>query len=129
MQLPADAALVLVSGTPPIRARKLAYFTDRNFTDRCLPPPALVRTSRAPCENWSRRISGTHPHLDQPWSDLVSAAGRSPKAMPAQQRAPELAVSHDDLDLLRDDDRTGVVHLPDNATPGAAGDDDLTPAL
>jgi len=129
LQLPADAALVLVSGTPPIRARKLAYYTDRNFTSRCLTPPMLVRTSRPQCENWSERISGTHPNLDQPWSDLVSAAGRNPKVMPAQQRAPELDRPHDDLDLLRDDDRHGLKHLADNATPGSASDDDLAPAL
>jgi hypothetical protein len=49
--------------------------------------------------------------------------------MPAQQRAPELIRPHDDLDLLRDDDRAGVVHLHDNATSGTAGDDDLTPGL
>lgn len=41
MQLnPADE-LVLVSGLPPIRASKLRYFEDRNFTSRLLHPPAL----------------------------------------------------------------------------------------
>jgi len=40
-QLPQDEALVLVSGTPPIRAQKLRYFEDGNFTDRCLPAPIL----------------------------------------------------------------------------------------
>ncbi len=41
MQLPPDEALVLLSGTPPIRARKLRYFEDDNFTARCLPAPDL----------------------------------------------------------------------------------------
>jgi type IV secretion system protein VirD4 len=41
MQLPADEELVLLSGTPPIRARKLRYYEDRRFTARLLPPPAL----------------------------------------------------------------------------------------
>ena len=40
---PADDALVLVSGTPPIRASKLQYYADRNFLARCLPPPPLSR--------------------------------------------------------------------------------------
>ena len=39
MQLSATDALVLVSGLPPIRARKLRYYKDRNFTDRVLKPP------------------------------------------------------------------------------------------
>jgi type IV secretion system protein VirD4 len=41
MQLPATEELVLVSGLPPIRARKLRYYEDRNFTARLLPPPVL----------------------------------------------------------------------------------------
>ena len=39
MQLPAEDALVLVSGLPPIRARKLRYYRDRNFLTRLLPAP------------------------------------------------------------------------------------------
>ncbi|RZI61433.1 MAG: conjugal transfer protein TraG [Zymomonas sp.] len=42
MQLPAAEELVLVAGIPPIRARKLKYFEDGNFTDRVLAPPVLA---------------------------------------------------------------------------------------
>ncbi|MEO7691753.1 MAG: conjugal transfer protein TraG [Sphingomonas sp.] len=42
MQLPPTDELVLVSGHPPIRAKKLRYFADRNFTNRVLPAPTLV---------------------------------------------------------------------------------------
>lgn len=42
MQLPAEEELILVSGGPPIRARKLRHYADRNFRARLLPPPALV---------------------------------------------------------------------------------------
>lgn len=41
MQLPADQALVLVSGLPPIRAGKVRYFADADLQSRVLPPPAL----------------------------------------------------------------------------------------
>lgn len=41
MQLPADDELVLVSGMPPVRAKKLRYYEDRNFRGRVLAPPAL----------------------------------------------------------------------------------------
>lgn len=47
MQLPPDEELVMVAGVRPIRARKLRYYLDRNFTERVLtkagvsnPPPA-----------------------------------------------------------------------------------------
>ena len=129
LQLPADAALVLVSGTPPIRARKLAYYTDRNFTVRCLPPPALVRADRTDSDDWSGRIRATDARLDQPWSDLVSSAGRTPDIIPAHQRAPELSDPYADLDLLRDDDADGPAHHGDDGVTGPANDDDLAPAL
>lgn len=34
MQLPPDEELVMVSGVRPIRAKKLRYYQDRNFTER-----------------------------------------------------------------------------------------------
>ncbi len=42
MQLPATDELVLVAGTPPIRATKLRYFEDSTFKGRVLPPPTLA---------------------------------------------------------------------------------------
>ena len=42
MQLPAAAELVLLSGRPPIRAKKLRYFEDRRFRTRIAPPPELA---------------------------------------------------------------------------------------
>jgi len=42
MQLPPGDELVLVSGIPPIRARKARYYEDRRFTSRILAPPALT---------------------------------------------------------------------------------------
>ena len=42
MQLPPDDAVVMVSGHPPIKARKLRYYQDRNFAHRVLPPPRLA---------------------------------------------------------------------------------------
>ena len=41
MQLPTEDELVLVSGLAPLRARKLRYYADRNFSRRVLSPPAL----------------------------------------------------------------------------------------
>ena len=41
MQLPADEEVVLISGTAPIRAQKIRYYTDENFKGRVSPPPTL----------------------------------------------------------------------------------------
>lgn len=40
MQLPAEEAVVMASGCPPIRARKVRYFADPQLRARVLPPPA-----------------------------------------------------------------------------------------
>jgi type IV secretion system protein VirD4 len=64
MQLPPADELVLVSGLPPIRAKKLRYFEDRRFTSRRLAAPAL----------------GDGPYADRPasrpddWADLRAEA-------------------------------------------------------
>lgn len=42
MQLPADDEIIMVSGQPPIQAKKLRYYEDHNFTRRILPPPVLA---------------------------------------------------------------------------------------
>jgi len=41
MQMPATDELLLISGLPPIRAKKLRYYDDRNFITRIAAPPLL----------------------------------------------------------------------------------------
>lgn len=58
MQLPSDEAIVMVSGHAPIRAQKIRYYTDRNFTSRVLAPPTLspdkyVDTPPPRIDDWS----------------------------------------------------------------------------
>ncbi len=64
MQLPPNDELVLMSGCPPIRAKKARYFEDRRFAERILPPAKLDRMSEPPApDEWSslppRRPSAT----------------------------------------------------------------------
>jgi type IV secretion system protein VirD4 len=47
MQLPSSDELILISGMPPIRARKLRYFEDRRFKARLCPPPELAGNAYA----------------------------------------------------------------------------------
>lgn len=56
MQLPATDGIVMVSGAPPIRARKLRYFEDGNFTARVLPAASIVRSSVARSHDWLGRV-------------------------------------------------------------------------
>ena len=55
MQLSPSDELVLVSGVPPIRARKARYYEDIRLTERVLPPPAVGKQfGVAASDDWSR---------------------------------------------------------------------------
>lgn len=68
MQLPATDEIVMVAGTPPIRARKARYYEDVRFRERVLSPPELSRPEKARPDDWSRL-----PILTRP--EVVEAAG------------------------------------------------------
>jgi type IV secretion system protein VirD4 len=63
MQLPSDEEIVMLSGSPPIRARKARYFEDRSLASR-------VGTPLAPSEPAEPR-----PHA---WVQVVSSAAAPP---------------------------------------------------
>ena len=56
MQLAPADELVLISGVPPIRAKKARYFDDQQLTERVLPPPELTgrQGGAAPLDDWSQ---------------------------------------------------------------------------
>jgi len=77
MQLAPSDELVLVSGLPPVRARKLRYFEDPNFTQRLAPPPLLAGGHYADCpaergDDWTGR----------PPAPLIAAAPATGTASP-----------------------------------------------
>ena len=113
MQLPPDDEIVMVSGHPPVKAKKIRFFADPNFRARELAAPALsagVYADAPPArgDDWSG--TGT--------SDAVAAARRAaalddedegglrrqpeldmtvPQAAPAEEEPPR------DLGVLLDD--------------------------
>ena len=59
MQLPPTDEIVMVAGTPPIRAIKARYFEDARLQERILTPPDLSTTPLAPSlsiDDWSGRV-------------------------------------------------------------------------
>jgi type IV secretion system protein VirD4 len=54
MQLPPADEIVMVAGTPPIRAKKARYFEDRWFKERIVPPPTIAKSTTPATDDWSR---------------------------------------------------------------------------
>ena len=53
MQLPPSDEIVMVAGTPPIRAKKARYYEDARFQERILAPPPLVKPKVGRPDAWS----------------------------------------------------------------------------
>lgn len=53
MQLPPADEIVMVAGTPPIRAKKARFYEDRRFQERILAPPNAVKPTTARPDDWS----------------------------------------------------------------------------
>jgi type IV secretion system protein VirD4 len=59
MQLPPADEIVMVAGTPPIRATKARYYEDAQFKERILTPPdpaAHPTAEQQGSDDWSRRV-------------------------------------------------------------------------
>jgi type IV secretion system protein VirD4 len=90
LQLGAEEALVLVCGQPPIRARKLKYYTDRNFLGRRLPPPVLAAAACADAppsrpHDWCGPARGPDLRLETRGSQSED----KPAALPPRSREPK----------------------------------------
>ena len=83
MQLPAEDEVVLVSGLPPIRAKKLKYYEDANFTNRVIAPPTLGNPNTS------------YPFAPRPRSDDWGAETRSVDERLAQETGPYDASADD----------------------------------
>jgi type IV secretion system protein VirD4 len=71
MQLPPSDEIVMVAGTPPIRAKKARYYEDARFRERLLSPPELKRPDKPRPDDWSSLPIPTRPEaLDAQPTDL-----------------------------------------------------------
>jgi type IV secretion system protein VirD4 len=76
MQLPPEDELVLLSGLPPIRAKKLRYYADANFTLRVLAPPQLaagIYSDRPPQrgDDWAQQVRNADQRLELATDDAT----------------------------------------------------------
>ena len=130
LQLPPDQEIVLVSGIPPIRARKLQFFKDDNFTARCLPPPRLApggASDRPPArrEDWTGSTRSVDYRLQLPWSDHVAVGGRRRDDEDRDRGQSFNPADFDDVATL--DERPDAPGRPSqDRLPGRDPDDDIS---
>ncbi|KQW60454.1 conjugal transfer protein TraG [Variovorax sp. Root411] len=117
MQLPPEDEVVMVSGHPPIKAKKLRYYLDRNFTRRVVKAPTLVagayadRPAMRP-DDWS----GLAPLVPPGASTVGEAGGFADEG--GHQLKPELDIAPVEVhepdagDLLVLDDEDDVPLRP-----------------
>ncbi len=96
MQLPPQDELVLVSGCPPVRAKKARYYEDRQLQARVLPPPKLSLTSTVdgrtePSNSQKKGWRDTIAPLPESTSDDSANAGirREPELPAHEEIVPE----------------------------------------
>ncbi|MFB2533533.1 conjugal transfer protein TraG [Paracoccus sp. p3-h83] len=89
MQLPPTDEIVMVAGTPPIRATKARYFEDARFQERILTPPDLSAAPLAPSpstDDWSDRVVAA----DSRSASVAADAAEGDPANAGIRREPEL---------------------------------------
>ena len=105
MQLPADEEVVLISGMSPVRANKIRYYQDKNFSGRVSPPPTLNGPDRpygdAPLprrDDWGQRTATYCQKLfDASKTDVeVSTDDEGSKELAPEQKPPTADVSEPD---------------------------------
>ncbi len=103
MQLPASDAVIMASGVPPVRAKKLRYYEDRNFTSRALPPAAILNEdSKLQSASTDGVEADTGKVIDLPTRkrsksggpEMAPELGAPPKA-PVQHTEPEPQLGQD----------------------------------
>ena len=115
MQLPATDEIVMVSGVPPVRAKKLRYYKDGNFTRRVLPPAPGDRAGNGPRDPWGHAGAGERRYGADGGGSGGSCSGGlalEPDLVPLKRAAPVVDVVEEAPDL----EDTGPTEQDQNLT-------------
>ncbi|WP_129139873.1 conjugal transfer protein TraG [Modicisalibacter coralii] len=109
MQLPPTDEIVMVAGTPPIRATKALYYEDIRFTERLLAPPdpAADPATNPSSDDWSSRVvaaNGDAQSMASETEDDPANAGirREPELPEHEEIAPPPSPARE-FDILDDE--------------------------
>ena len=111
MQLPSDDEIVMVSGSPPIRAKKVRYYEDGELAARILPSPARsatplpsrgrVSASEAD-DDWAGTVA-TAPHGSDTEDPDNAGIRREPELPEHEEIAPEPRTAAQEFDPMDDE--------------------------
>ena len=108
MQLPPTDEIVMVAGTPPIRATKARYYEDARFTERLLAPPDPASDSamNPSPDDWTSRVVAAESRsapaaADGAEGDPANAGIRREPELPSQEEivAPPSSPEQDEPDV------------------------------
>ena len=131
MQLPSNEELILLSGFSPIKAQKVRYYADKNFTGRVLTPPQLAPDSNgdfppsSPCV-WGQQ---TRPVDDRLYSDADKSAQDEIAAKLNDSTADEEDAGGKDRSPELADTETAPVKDAADKSQDVAEADDLTTSI
>ena len=94
MQLSADEEIIMVSGAPPVRARKLRYYTDKNFTERLFkeaPVTAQILAQKKTTPMSEVAASKACNQTGQKSSSLTREIDLTPERLRKRPRTPEVS--------------------------------------
>jgi type IV secretion system protein VirD4 len=88
MQLPPTDEIVMVAGTPPIRAKKARYYEDARFNERILTPPTIVPPKQARLDDWTALPLPARPEITE--AKPAAETGDEDPTESERRRQPEL---------------------------------------
>ena len=125
MQLPPSDELVLVSGVPPIRAKKARYYEDQRLSARIMPPPSMGqgglsgRPALRPCDWNQPPVLSQVPPVASGSAAVCGKAKKGDLANAGIRREPELP-QHEAIVPEKPDRVFAVIEDEPDDEPGRA---------
>ncbi|MHB0696583.1 conjugal transfer protein TraG [Roseomonas mucosa] len=125
MQLPPTDEIVMVAGTPPIRAKKARYYEDARFKERIMSPPGLARPGEGRPDDWSKLPIPARPDMAENTAPTTSGDNEEDSTESERRHQPELNRVNP-IEKKVPIDNEFEIDLPDDTEDAAARNQRLT---
>ena len=125
MQLPSTDEIVMVAGTPPIRAKKARYYEDARFKERIMSPPGLARPAEGRPDDWSKLPIPARPDMTENAAPTMSGDNEEDSTDSERRHQPELNRVNP-IEKKAPIDNEFEIDLPDDTEDDAARNQRLT---